>query len=1098
MTTKAPGSKKLIPHLTGSVWRKAIVLLLPAVVVLIPIVYKLTHRSPLQRAMSALVTGYSKRRLIEPRLSGGFRAGQYKPGTEDDLIDKESISYASALIGQVTNEDDSPEARLIEGRLYLCEGKTADASAPITRAMKELPNSAEVHNDFGSYLYQIGKYEDALAHYENALRLSPGMPAALFNQSLCYQRLLLLDSARDVMKSLATTERDSGWLEESRRRTQDFAGASNGAITEKSIIAELNDAIESGNDESVRTIASGNFKLMRKLGLVDLLTQYLQSAAQGNQEEADRSLARMRAIGKAVSESLGDSAISDAARYVEGLRESERKTELDLVKDCWAATLVLLSQKPAAALPIFERLRRDFAARSNSLFEHICTFHLAVGYYFSTRYGDSIKLLSEALPAAENHSWRYYRAKTLCQLGIDYTLIGRDSLGINYCRQAIDLCKDIDEVRAKALQYLSVSYWRLGDLDTALSSQRETTRLSLQLGSEPRDLANNYLQMADIERLRGNHVLALKYAAEAINFSEGADDYDRAAQSCSFQAIEQATLGHPDRAEESMGRAFGFLDKEDASKRSFTEPLVYIRAGQIAAARKDPAEAIESYTRAERQAASVGGDVTMRIMALSGRARAYEEDGHFENAQSDLQQAAQLVETYRSHIAESENRSHYLEASQGVFDRLISIEVNPQVDLIRDAFATSERSRARAFLDEIMVRRSETSNGSRGSDVLGRNDLDKFGSVDPANLSDVRAVLPEDTALLEYAVTDGGTSIFVVTNSSIEIGRSDASTSDLDALVSEYISQLRERAPTDELSQNAKRLYDDLVRPVETWIRNKKNLCIIPDKALNLLPFAPLIDGSSEYLIKSHSLTYAPSASVLLRCIEQEKLKGNEQVERVAVVGNPAFDRRAFPKLRDLPEAEGEARAIAALYDRDAERLMIGPEATKARLREAMQNCDVAHLAVHCLVDETSSWLAALVLAQSGLNTPRSGAEGGGPGENPDLLYLKDLYGFNLPRTRLVVLSACESALGQYYRGEGIVSLVRPFMAAKVPTVVASLWAVESAATGPLMVEMHRERTIGRFKTADALRAAQIQAARDSQRDHPYYWAGFIVIGTGS
>ena len=116
---------------------------------------------------------------------------------------------------------------------------------------------------------------------------------------------------------------------------------------------------------------------------------------------------------------------------------------------------------------------------------------------------------------------------------------------------------------------------------------------------------------------------------------------------------------------------------------------------------------------------------------------------------------------------------------------------------------------------------------------------------------------------------------------------------------------------------------------------------------------------------------------------------------------------------------------------------------------------------------------------------------------NDGLLYLNELYGMRLPRTRLVVLSACQSGLGQYYRGEGIVSLVRPFLAAGAPTVVASLWPVDSKATSDLMIEFHRQRKLAvGINTAEALRKAQTELSRTYE--HPFYWAPFIVVGGGA
>jgi len=116
--------------------------------------------------------------------------------------------------------------------------------------------------------------------------------------------------------------------------------------------------------------------------------------------------------------------------------------------------------------------------------------------------------------------------------------------------------------------------------------------------------------------------------------------------------------------------------------------------------------------------------------------------------------------------------------------------------------------------------------------------------------------------------------------------------------------------------------------------------------------------------------------------------------------------------------------------------------------------------------------------------------------ERPGLLYLDDVYKTQSGRTRLVVLSACQTGLGQYFRGEGIVSLVRPFLAMRVPTVVASLWSVDSKATADMMIDFHKRRRAGALGAADALREAQISMSQSISFEHPFYWAPFIAVGS--
>jgi len=96
----------------------------------------------------------------------------------------------------------------------------------------------------------------------------------------------------------------------------------------------------------------------------------------------------------------------------------------------------------------------------------------------------------------------------------------------------------------------------------------------------------------------------------------------------------------------------------------------------------------------------------------------------------------------------------------------------------------------------------------------------------------------------------------------------------------------------------------------------------------------------------------------------------------------------------------------------------------------------------------------------------------------------------------LVVLSACQTGIERQYRGEGAVGAARPFFIAGVPTVVASLWPVDSDASADLMVKFHQHRRDG-LRVTEALQQAQLELVRgtDVRYQHPYYWAPFLTIG---
>ncbi|MFY9571016.1 MAG: CHAT domain-containing protein, partial [Blastocatellia bacterium] len=641
-------------------------------------------------------------------------------------------------------------------------------------------------------------------------------------------------------------------------------------------------------------------------------------------------------------------------------------------------------------------------------------------------------------------------------------------------------------LQAKALQFLASAYVNIGNLDKALSCLRESTRLDLTSVPSLKNISNNYLNIAELYRIRGNHPLALLYAKQSLNFAEQDGDSNRAAQASAFTAVEHAQFEQADEAERQLQAAFRYLNGADKGQRAYTESFVLARAGEIAAHRTEAPRAIEYYTKVLNLLENSEGDRIGLIEARRGRAEAYSQAREFKKARADLEHAIKLIEGYREGIEERDERSNFLDASQAVFDQLILLN---QGALARhaEAFDFSEQSRARTLLDEFSL--------ARGADT--------FSSAQhrekPLKLSEVQRALPPDLRLLAYSVTSERTYMFLVTRDGMEVAESPVTTEILDRLVQEYVSEIRSKG--DEVSAKGKALYRYLIAPVKEQLADGKKLCIVPDKALHFLPFASLVDEDGKYLLYYH-LSYAPSASTLVRCIEEDRAKGTSKDEKILAVGNPRFNREQFPLLLNLQDAEGEAIESAALYPQKV--VLNGADATEARVIAALRDCDVAHLAVHCLVEEKSPWLAALVLAGSDqateISAPQSSVARPRTSIDDGLLYLNEVYDFTLPRTRLVVISACESGLGQYYRGEGMVSLVRPFLALRVPMVVASLWSIDSKATSDLMTNFHRNRMAANhpLEAGEALRLAQITMAESAQYQHPFYWAPFIAVGSNN
>jgi len=223
-------------------------------------------------------------------------------------------------------------------------------------------------------------------------------------------------------------------------------------------------------------------------------------------------------------------------------------------------------------------------------------------------------------------------------------------------------------------------------------------------------------------------------------------------------------------------------------------------------------------------------------------------------------------------------------------------------------------------------------------------------------------------------------------------------------------------------------------------------------------------------------------------------------LEPSAAEDSAQTERSALNDLRDLPplpEARAEVQEIAALFPGRSQ-VFLGSEATEERVKALHGHIGYLHLATHGILDRLSEPDSALVLS-----TPQKPAEG----QDNGLLQTWEILTQMRLDADLVVLSACDSALGREITGEGLVGLTQAFLQAGARSVAASLWRVTDQASPALMSAFYRALQAGHSKD-DALRRAQLElirhpvrvrgadgGTREKDLSSPYYWAGFQLQG---
>lgn len=339
-------------------------------------------------------------------------------------------------------------------------------------------------------------------------------------------------------------------------------------------------------------------------------------------------------------------------------------------------------------------------------------------------------------------------------------------------------------------------------------------------------------------------------------------------------------------------------------------------------------------------------------------------------------------------------------------------------------------------------------------------DLVQAGTVGLAELR--KQVLPGDTTLVEFFVTEKHTFAWIVDREQLKMVKLDWGRKRLRDEVDYLLHSFEPPRTVTRLDpvkarQESSDLFRALIAPLRADIRTQR-LILIPHDVLHQLPFAALWDDETKsYLVDQYTLSYAPSASVLARL-------GSKRTP---------YQGRALVLGRSLPAAQKEAQAVARLL---RVKPILGDAATGALIQERAGSFDVLHLAMHGVYDVSDPALSRVELADGALNVH-------------ELMSNVDLHGVDL-----VVLSACESGIGKRFNGDEVVGVARAFFYAGSPAVVATLWRVEDTATELLMEKFYKRLRRG-DSPAEALRSAQRWVSRQRGWQHPFYWAAFTLSG---
>jgi CHAT domain-containing protein/predicted negative regulator of RcsB-dependent stress response len=567
---------------------------------------------------------------------------------------------------------------------------------------------------------------------------------------------------------------------------------------------------------------------------------------------------------------------------------------------------------------------------------------------------------------------------------------------------------------------------------------------------------------------------------------------------------------------------------------------IYQNKGNILSHLDQHEAALDEFDKAEKIYGQRRMEAALSLV-YQGRGMTYEFQDNLKRAIASYKKAIDISEKVRGEIKTEKMKTSLMTGKVNAYKHLISLLVD--IGEYKEAFHYAERSTARSFLDLLSER--EVKNTHQGiskellnqrNELLGRiswyqeqiaqesfdllekelvkveEELEKLERKikmespayaalvypEPLTLKEVQENIPDqETALLEYCVTDEKIILWVVKQKTSTVYTIGISAEELSGIIHEYRVLLMSQFAIDTLKQYeyASMLYDSLIRPADSVLEGISRLIIVPDGPLHYLPFQALRAADGRYLLGHYPISYAPSATVLGEIDEwkEESVPEADLVafavqdfgERAVSTGrggagslmSAMYEARGL-SLRRLQYTHVEVDSIKAIYRTAV--VHKDTQAVEIRAKDESYNYRFVHFATHGLLDEQKPMYSGVVLTRQ--------VEQADDG----FLQAYEIYNIRL-NADLVVLSACRTGLGTLTKGEGLVGLARAFMYAGSPSLVVSLWKVEDISTAYLMRHFYLNLKQGLAKD-EALRQAQLKVM-DSEYSAPVYWAPFVLIG---
>jgi CHAT domain-containing protein len=988
----------------------------------------------------------------------------------------------------------TPQATILAdlALLRLAYGDSAAALQSLTEATRLAPGDGILQSDLCALLLEQANHGspeaffDALTAAYIAVGLVPEYPPARFNLALALEENGLRELARSAWKDYLRRDPGTRWSIEARRHLA-LAGKPDDARLWEKLNPGVADAVARG-DMALILRLSRRFPSETGKYAEAMLDRWAEAFSHGDRKSAESALAMARSLGHSAALTRRVSMTSDAVAVLDRFDVVATEGQARILRlakaqnDLAAGEQLCLNQGNGG--PARLELSRETFAEFGSPLEYQAIYFLAVCSYEHAHYSEAIARLLSLLDRRGAVRYPDLMGKANSIIGMCYLASGRPDLSLRAYETAdrvFELSGATNEVGYTAY-LLSENLRYLGERRAALRLLRIAVAVAVKSG-DARALYRAFDGLAEEASRRGSLRVALDFRHQVLRVAQRAAGRSHLQEAGLAHALlregeARLALGDVAGARGDLFAAARYVAQiSDVDARRLREADLLLAQGRLLLT-MEPQGALRLLTVAVQEKLRAQS-LFFLLEALYTRAQAEIALGDRAAAAEDLSIGLREFERQRGEVVSLALRTTYLERMGQLFDLAIELAAEKPSGSAT-ALALAERERARSLLD---LTRSPKGAVTKKDEELDWATADHSTATKPLSVDNILRRLPDRTAVVEYATLPDRLLIWLLRHGNAStLVECRIGAEKVRALVSRFRQSLERRESESDSEVWGAALYEVLLSPVLSSLHDGESLVFVPDGPLRALPFAALRNPyTGRYLIEEHVLAVAPSATLFVEELKRDSARSRVSHLDALVLGNPSFDRGLYPNLHDLPGSTVEAKAVAAVYGYAAE-LRLGSGASKRILLKNAGKHTVVHIASHALGNPDFPSLSRLLLA------PSSGDDGS--------LFASEIEQSRFPATRLVVLAACGTSLGTPEGREGTQSLGWAFLAAGVPSVIASLWNVDDVGTGRLLTEFHRIF----YATHDApgsLRLAQLALLHGSNPAFrsPAVWASFELLG---